>query len=1124
MLNHSSLLVNSKPPPIHLNASSFQISCHQHALSNSNVPEKSFPHGSPCVVEKENLTNGSILPQQSAHLADAPGALPPSQPLAPQGKLQQRPRQMLGASHTPQTPSTSELLPNPLLEKLPRVTGQNASNPHFSTAYPGSNYGDPLYRYSTMISPTSKNPYHTPSQNSQEENGPRDRTSVQDNPVLSVNSQSSERPNHAPNSLAELSPCIYSVQTTPSSNALPKTAQPPASSEKDSMARKQALLIKALERDKFSNPQSWLAYLQFEYSRKAQPEKLISKINQFVFTKINSAEYLDDPNYLKIWLLYSHLHSSPQDRHDIYKKMQVDCIGKHLAAFYISWAKFELHHCGIERAQYILSLANEYNAQPSQALSSFHSELLRSRQLSLTSAELTPSCQKSDVYTENPCVAAPPSAVSEHGSGGKQLSPCASLTPLAPTPSSAGLAQHIPARPEHTPDPQRFTPRPPSSHAQGSLLKSSNNSSAPRRPTLKSLGSSFRGGAKRQIVAEKSSTPPLPCETPSESGTPSSEGSDLRHQDGLQHAARAADCDHNPSPDGTRPSRVAGPVPDQPPNDRANTELAERSALEDVETHKLHTQTPLHEVSSSRADHHRTHWAMERLRAPPSASEQAGLDQAQKRPCTRASEAVRTPADGEKSARCGREDGSEPAQSNNGQAPNFVDEPLSNGQAPSKFMEKPLSNGQVPSNFVDKPLYNGHVPPKFVDKPLYNGHVPPKFVDKPLSNGHVPPNFVDKPLSNGQNTNRATVASESSVGSAQRRESGEARPLVRASPDRQAEKSAGTKDNSTDSATASQKAFGSLRECWQKASALLKTSVIELKSVPYLNLGLIGKGGSSRVYRVLSPDFTILALKVVSLVDQPPEVLEQYLNEVKLLHSLRGKNRYVIELADAAVNYEKQILMVLLEYAEIDFHRLLASDPVVKQQIAKAQQNGEPALYGKLAHDIEALRYYWKSMLMAVQIIHSHRIVHGDLKPANFVIVKGQLKLIDFGIAKAINHNTSNIKREDIVGTLNYMAPEAVTPKENSQWKVSLASDVWSLGCILYQMVYGYAPFEHVKNFAKKLIAISGGDGSTIEFPKISNVHLVQIMESCLKRNPADRPTISELLQHEFFDQKLKRL
>lgn len=58
--------------------------------------------------------------------------------------------------------------------------------------------------------------------------------------------------------------------------------------------------------------------------------------------------------------------------------------------------------------------------------------------------------------------------------------------------------------------------------------------------------------------------------------------------------------------------------------------------------------------------------------------------------------------------------------------------------------------------------------------------------------------------------------------------------------------------------------------------------------------------------------------------------------------------------------------------------------------------------------------------------IHEARIVHSDLKPPNFLVVEGTLKLIDFGIAKAIQSDTTSIARETQVGTINYMSPEAV--------------------------------------------------------------------------------------------------
>jgi serine/threonine-protein kinase TTK/MPS1 len=59
-------------------------------------------------------------------------------------------------------------------------------------------------------------------------------------------------------------------------------------------------------------------------------------------------------------------------------------------------------------------------------------------------------------------------------------------------------------------------------------------------------------------------------------------------------------------------------------------------------------------------------------------------------------------------------------------------------------------------------------------------------------------------------------------------------------------------------------------------------------------------------------------------------------------------------------------------------------------------------------------------MLQAVHIIHEEKIVHSDLKPANFVLVRGHLKLIDFGIANAIANDTTNIQRDHQVSTPSF--------------------------------------------------------------------------------------------------------
>jgi serine/threonine-protein kinase TTK/MPS1 len=157
------------------------------------------------------------------------------------------------------------------------------------------------------------------------------------------------------------------------------------------------------------------------------------------------------------------------------------------------------------------------------------------------------------------------------------------------------------------------------------------------------------------------------------------------------------------------------------------------------------------------------------------------------------------------------------------------------------------------------------------------------------------------------------------------------------------------------------------------------------------------------------------------------------------------------------------------------------------------------------------IRLTWQQMLVCVHSIHEAKIIHGDLKPANFLFVKGCLKLIDFGIARAIqSDDTTNIYRENQVGTLNYMSPEAIldsgTGTSGPKMKLGRASDVWSLGCILYQMCTGATPFAGL-HMIPKLQAIVNPNYE-IKFPEELDPAAVDAIGLCLRRNPQERPGI----------------
>jgi len=190
--------------------------------------------------------------------------------------------------------------------------------------------------------------------------------------------------------------------------------------------------------------------------------------------------------------------------------------------------------------------------------------------------------------------------------------------------------------------------------------------------------------------------------------------------------------------------------------------------------------------------------------------------------------------------------------------------------------------------------------------------------------------------------------------------------------------------------------------------------------------------------------------------------------------------------------------------------------------------------------DASFIRYYTKEMIECIKVVHDSGIVHSDLKPANFVVVKGKLKIIDFGIANAVPDHTVNIYRDTQIGTPNYMAPEALITmnysdiKETSEndpneklpkntWKVGKPSDIWSCGCILYQMVYGKPPYAGFQG-QNRLLAIMNPDvkisfnEKTDHGKSIVPKSLLELMKQCLIRDPDKRCTVNEILGCPFLN------
>ncbi|XP_040899330.1 dual specificity protein kinase Ttk isoform X1 [Toxotes jaculatrix] len=271
---------------------------------------------------------------------------------------------------------------------------------------------------------------------------------------------------------------------------------------------------------------------------------------------------------------------------------------------------------------------------------------------------------------------------------------------------------------------------------------------------------------------------------------------------------------------------------------------------------------------------------------------------------------------------------------------------------------------------------------------------------------------------------------------------------------------------------------------------------ITIKGKQFFILKMIGRGGSSKVYQVLDHKKQLFAVKYVDLEEADAQTIESYKNEIEHLNHLQQYSDQIIKLYDYEMT--NSYIYMLMECGNLDLNTWLRNRKTVNPLERK---------------------FYWKNMLEAVHTIHKHGIVHSDLKPANFVIVNASLKLIDFGIANRIQPDVTSIMKDSQVGTLNYMPPEAIKDTSSqpgkARSKISPKGDVWSLGCILYCMTYGKTPFQSITNQITKLHAIID-PSHKIEFPDISEKDLLDVLKRCLVRNPRERISIVELLEHPY--------
>ncbi len=210
----------------------------------------------------------------------------------------------------------------------------------------------------------------------------------------------------------------------------------------------------------------------------------------------------------------------------------------------------------------------------------------------------------------------------------------------------------------------------------------------------------------------------------------------------------------------------------------------------------------------------------------------------------------------------------------------------------------------------------------------------------------------------------------------------------------------------------------------------------------YTVVDLLGVGGRGTVYKVLHPQTRQpLALKVLRTAELLPLEEQRFVREFKVASSIVHPN--VVQVFHVGRHEgSPYYTMELVEGTNLRVH----------------MGDHRPEVPGpERRRWFEELAQITDQVLLALGCIHGQKIIHRDLKPENILVAAGpQAKLVDFGLAKMLQANQRLTAKGDVVGTPQYMSPEALLKQE-----VDSRTDLYALGVILYEIISGKPLFDN---------------------------------------------------------------
>ncbi|KAI9664448.1 MAG: hypothetical protein M1821_005894 [Bathelium mastoideum] len=242
----------------------------------------------------------------------------------------------------------------------------------------------------------------------------------------------------------------------------------------------------------------------------------------------------------------------------------------------------------------------------------------------------------------------------------------------------------------------------------------------------------------------------------------------------------------------------------------------------------------------------------------------------------------------------------------------------------------------------------------------------------------------------------------------------------------------------------------------------------------------LGKGAFGSVYRALNWNTgETVAVKQVRLADLPKAELRVIMLEIDLLKNLNHSN--IVKYHGSVKSAES--LYIILEYCENGSLHSICKN------------------FGKFPENLVAL--YMSQVLNGLLYLHEQGVIHRDIKGANILTTKeGLVKLADFGVAT----RTTGLHEASVVGTPYWMAPEVIELSG-----ATTASDIWSLGCTVIELLEGKPPYHQLQPMPA-LFRIVNDDHPPL--PDGASPAVRDFLMQCFQKDPNLRVSARKLLKH----------